>query len=395
MKSEHFVDNYDKSYVIEYKYIPFFTARKRFAMGYKISFTRNTDSGYNQIDFNNLPFGKYFADHMFVADYADGQWQDFRIVPFGDMSMHPALSALHYGQSIFEGMKAELDDQGNPIMFRPTKNVHRFNQSAVRMGMPEVPEELFMMALEKLLTIDRKFIPTAPDSSLYIRPFMFATDKYVGIRCAETYRFCIFSCPVGAYYNRPVQVYVHDKYVRAFPGGVGFAKAAGNYGGVMMPTREIQKQGYDQILWLDGIHHKYLQEIGTMNIFVVIDGVVITPGLDQGTILEGVTRDSLIKLAEDEGYQVQKRDITIDEVITAHKENKLEDMFGAGTAAVVSQIGSFHYQGVNYEIPPVELREVSNKLKKRFVQIKSGKAEDLFGWVHTVPVDLYEKELAL
>lgn len=358
-------------------------------MGYKISVERSKTSHIGEVDFNNLTFGRTFTDHIFIADYYDGEWHDCRIVPFQNFSIHPALSALHYGQSIFEGMKAEKDPEGNPIIFRPLKNHMRFNASAERMAMPSVPEDLFMKALDLMLTIEKDWIPTTPNSSLYIRPYMFATEDFVGIMPAERFRFAIFCSPVGAYYSKPVRVFIHDKYVRAFPGGVGFAKCAGNYGATMMPAREVRKMGYDQILWLDGIHHRYLQEIGTMNIFVVIDGVLITPSLDQGTILEGVTRDSILRLAENEGYTVQERDISIDEVIHAHSEGKLEDMFGTGTAAVLSAIGEFHYKGENYELPPVELREVSNKLKARLTALKSGKAEDIFGWLHTVPVSVY------
>lgn len=361
-------------------------------MSHKITVEKVSESRIGEIDFKNLPFGKFFSDHMFVADYYDGDWHDAKIVPFGDFTLHPATSAIHYGQALFEGMKAELDQDGNPIIFRPLKNWNRLNISAARLAMPTIPEELFMNALDKLLTLDRQWIPTEPLSSLYIRPFMFATEKYVGIRVAEHYRFAIFTCPVGAYYTKPVNVYVSEKYVRAAPGGVGYAKAAGNYGAAMMPTQEAQKMGFDQLLWLDGIHHKYFQEIGTMNIFFVIDGVLVTPGLDQGTILDGVTRDSVIRLAEDEGYIVQERDVSVDEVINAFHEGKLEDMFGCGTAATLSHIGAFHYKGEDYELPNWESREISNKLKKRLMEIKSGKAEDMFGWIHTVPVGVYANQ---
>ncbi|HWB62938.1 MAG TPA: branched-chain amino acid aminotransferase [Chitinophagales bacterium] len=358
-------------------------------MGYKITIEKARKSRVSEVDFNNLPFGKHFSDHMFIAEYEDGEWKNARIVPFGPFEIHPALSSLHYGQSIFEGMKAEKDADGNPIIFRPLKNLNRFNISADRMAMPEVPEDLFMQAVEKLVVLDRQWIPDTPNSSLYIRPYMFAAEEYMGIKPAERFKFMIFTGPVGAYYSKPVKVFIHDKYVRAFPGGVGYAKCAGNYGAVMMPTREIRKMGYDQILWLDGIHHRYLQEIGTMNIFVVIDGVLITPSLDQGTILDGITRDSILRLAENEGYVIQERDIAIDELINAYHEGKLEDMFGSGTAAVLSHIGEFHYKGETYELPSEEEREISNKLKARLTSIKSGKAEDIFEWLHTVPVDVY------
>ncbi len=361
-------------------------------MGYKITVERTKSSGLSQIDFNNLPFGRHFSDHMFIADYYDGDWHDCRIVPFGNLTMHPALSALHYGQAIFEGIKAERDPEGNPIIFRPGKNVNRFNISAERMAMPGVPEDLFMNAIDKLISLDANWIPNTPHSSLYIRPYMYATEEFVGIKPAEHFRFCIFTSPVGAYYTRPVKVFIHDKYVRAFPGGVGFAKCAGNYGAAMMPAREIQRMGYDQILWLDGIYHRYLQEIGTMNIFAIIDGVIITPSLDQGTILDGITRDSMIQLAESEGYTVQERDISIDEIVTAFHEERLEDMFGTGTAAVISQVGEFHYKGENYELPAIETRDISNKLKERLIAIKSGKAEDVYSWLHTVPVSVYANQ---
>lgn len=345
------------------------------------------NSRVGEVDFENLVFGRQFADHMFVADYSEGEWGDFRIVPFADFSLHPATSALHYGQALFEGLKAELDADNNPIIFRPEKNWERMNISAERMAMPSISKELFMTALNKLIEIDRSWIPSAKDSSLYIRPFMFATEKYVGIRVAENYRFCIFTSPVGAYYNRPVKVFLSEKYVRAAPGGVGFAKAAGNYGAAMMPLREVQKMGYDQLLWLDGVHHKYIQEIGTMNIFFVIDGVIVTPDLEQGTILAGITRDSLIKLAREEGYKVEERPVSVDEILEAHNKGLLTDMFGAGTAAVLSHIGTFHFRGKDYELPAAVERNISNTLKEQLIGIKSGKIADKFGWLHTIKLN--------
>lgn len=357
-------------------------------MGYNMTIEKSKTSGIDKVDFSNLVFGRTFTDHLFIADYRDGDWHDCRIVPFQNFSIHPALSSLHYGQAIFEGMKAEKDEEGNPIIFRPLKNLERFNKSAERMAMPSVPEELFMNAVDTLLKLDKDWIPSLPDSSLYIRPFMIATEEFVGIKPAEHFRFAIFCSPVGAYYNRPVKVYIHDKYVRAFPGGVGFAKCAGNYGATMMPVKEIHKLGYDQILWLDGIEHKYLQEIGTMNIFVVIDGVLHTPKLDSGTILDGITRDSIIQLAKEEGYEVQIRDITIEEVVQAHEKGTLQDMFGTGTAAVLSHIGEFYYKGKIYTLPSLDQREISNNLMAKLKAIKSGKTEDIHGWLHTVHVSV-------
>ncbi len=346
-------------------------------------------SRINELDLNNIQFGKQYADHMLVAHYENGEWQQAEIVPFSNLSLSPATTFMHYGQAIFEGVKAYKDQQGNPVIFRPHDNWKRMNRSAERMAMPDVPEELFVGGMRQLVELDKNWIPTADGTSLYIRPFMIATDEFIGVKPAEKFTFLIITSPAGPYYAKPVSIYVQDKYVRAFPGGVGYAKCAGNYGAVMMPTREVQKMGYDQILWLDGIHHKYLQEIGTMNVFAIIDGVIITPSLDQGTILDGVTRDSIIRLAENEGYVVQERDISIDEVITAFHEGKLEDMFGCGTAAVLSHIAQFHYKGENYELPAIEEREISNKLKARLTALKSGKAEDIFQWLHHVPVKVY------
>ncbi|MCS6819622.1 MAG: branched-chain amino acid aminotransferase [Chitinophagales bacterium] len=359
-------------------------------MSHHIEIIKTPKSRISEVDFKNLPFGRHFSDHIFISDYYDGEWRDCRIVPFEDFSLHPATSALHYGQALFEGLKAEYDVEGNPVVFRPNKNIKRLNISAQRMAMPIFPEDLFFRALDLLLSIDLAWIPKEPNSSLYIRPYMFATEKYVGIKVAEHYRFAMFTCPVGAYYSRPVKVYIHDYYVRAFPGGTGFAKAAGNYGACMMPMREVQKMGYDQILWLDGIHHKYLQEIGTMNIFVIIDGVIITPSLEMGTILDGVTRDSIIRIAEDEGFIVQERDISVDEVINAYHEGKLEDMFGTGTAATIAPIQLFHYKGEDYVLPPLEKRTISERLKERYFAIRSGRAEDIYGWLHTIPVELQQ-----
>lgn len=349
-----------------------------------IQITKVGESRIGEVDFKNLVFGRSFSDHMFVADFYDGEWHDARIEPFGDFSLHPATSAIHYGQAIFEGLKAEKNEAGNPIIFRPESNWERLNRSAERMAIPTVTKEFFMSALDTLVKIDNQWIPREEFSSLYIRPFMFATEKFAGIRVADHYRFCIFTCPVGKYYSKPVNVYVSEKYTRAAPGGVGFAKAAGNYGATMMPAWEIQQKGYDQILWLDGLEHKYIQEIGTMNILFVIDGKIVTPNLDAGTILAGITRDSLLKIAKKEGYTVVERPVTIEEVIAAHQNGTLTEMFGAGTAATVSQIGNFCYKGVDYAMPDVATFVISNKLKEKLSAIKSGKAQDEFGWLHEI-----------
>lgn len=353
-------------------------------MKYPISVQLSETSRLSEVNFDDLVFGRVMSDHMFVADYIDGEWTDCRIIPYGPMPMSPATMALHYGQAIFEGMKTNKHvETGEPLLFRPEMHVDRINRSAVRMAMPEIPGEIFIEALHKLIHIDRAFIPQSEGAALYIRPVMYATDAYLGVRASDTYRFVIMTCPVGPYYPKPVKIKVAEKYVRAFPGGVGFAKAAGNYGATLKPALDAKKEGFDQILWLDGREFKYLQECGTMNIVCVIDGVVVTPPTTD-TILAGITRDSIIHLLKDLGIKVEERAITIAEVIEAHKSGKLEEMFGAGTAAVVSHISDISYNGQNYELPPVEGRKIGPMIKERLESYKKGTFEDKFDWLFPV-----------
>jgi branched-chain amino acid aminotransferase len=330
-----------------------------------------------------VQFGKVFADHMFVAEYTDGKWQNLSIQPYGDISLSPALSALHYGQSIFEGMKAYKNLDGEALLFRPLDNIKRLNFSAARMCMPEIPENIFMEGLKKLVDIDRDWIPTKDGSSLYIRPFMFATDDFVGVRPSNNFLFIIFSCPVNAYYTQPLKVIAEDRYVRAVKGGVGETKCAGNYGLSMLPTREAQEKGYHQIIWLDGIERKYVEETGTTNVFFVIGDKLITPALN-GSILAGVTRDSIIQLAKSWGKTVEERPISIDEVIEAQKKGQLLEAFGSGTAATIAQVVTINYKGVDYNLPPVEERKVAPALLKQLEEIRTGKVPDTFGWMHKV-----------
>ncbi len=353
-------------------------------MKYPISVQLSEQSRISEVDFDNLIFGRVMSDHMFVADYVDGDWTDCRIIPYGPMAMSPATMALHYGQAIFEGMKTNKHlETGEPLLFRPEMHVKRINRSAVRMAMPEIPGEIFIEALHKLIDIDQAFIPQSEGSALYIRPVMFATDAYLGVRASDTYRFMIMTCPVGPYYPKPVKIKVAEKYVRAFPGGVGFAKAAGNYGATLKPALDAKAEGFDQILWLDGKEFKYLQECGTMNIVCVIDGMVITPPTTD-TILAGITRDSILHLLRDMGIPVEERAITIDEVIEAHKTGHLDEMFGAGTAAVVSHVSDISYLGQNYELPPVADRKIGPMIKKHLEDYKKGAFEDKFNWLFPV-----------
>lgn len=345
-----------------------------------ITVNKTENSRINQLDPNNIQFGKLYSDHMLVAHYEHGAWQTAEIVPFGNISLNPATTFIHYGQSIFEGVKAYKDPNGDPIIFRHRDNFKRFNRSAKRMAMPAVPEELFVEGLQQLVDLDRDWIPDADGASLYIRPFMFATDEFIGVKPAEKFTFMIITSPAGLYYSKPVSIYVHDKYVRAFPGGIGFTKAAGNYGATMFPVSEIREKGYDQILWMDGLEHKYVQEIGTMNVFFVIGDKVITPNLSE-TILEGITRDSIITLLSERGITVEERPLSIDEILDAHKAGTLREAFGAGTAASISQIGDITYKETRMELPDVAEMEISNWLKKELSDIRYGRKEDTHGWL--------------
>lgn len=341
-------------------------------------------SHIHDVDFENLVFGKVFTDHMFEADYIDGKWQNACIRPLAKIELHPATSALHYGQAIFEGMKAFKNQEGKAQIFRPEMNWKRLNESCVRMAIPEVPEKLFMDALFNLVRIEQDWIPNTDDGSLYIRPFIFATDDYVGIKPSDTFKFIIFCCPVSKYYQKPVRVYMQEEYVRAFPGGTGAVKAAGNYAATMLPLKAIREKGYDQMLWIDGVTHNRLQEIGTMNVFVQIDDTVITIPTEEGTILKGVTRDSCIDLLKEAGYKVEIRDVTIQELLDAHKTGRLHDAFGTGTAATIAPIGVIGYKDVAYELPPVEGRTVSNWLKHEMWAIRKGVVADRMHWMKAV-----------
>ena len=346
---------------------------------HELKITPVTRSRVKEVDFTRLGFGKIFSDHMLVADFADGQWQQPQIVPFQPISISPSNATLHYGQAIFEGLKAYRTQQGEVVIFRPYDNFKRFNLSADRLDMPAVPEEIFIDGMKKLVDLDRAWVPQQPDSSLYIRPFMIAMDEYIGVRSSLRYRFMIITSPAGAYYNKPVKLYVQDKYVRAFPGGTGYAKTAGNYAASLKPTREVQEMGYDQILWTDGIHHRYLQECGTMNVFVIIGDTAITPDLTEGTILAGVTRSSVITLLHDEGIQVEERPISIDEVVRAHQEGQLKEIFGTGTAASISYVSELTYRD-HHIVFDIAQWKIAPAILQKLNDIKVGKLPDRYGW---------------
>ena len=346
-----------------------------------IKIDKKIQSEVHNYDLSNIPFGQVFSDHMLYVEYNDGEWKQPTIMPYQELSLSPAISGLHYGQSIFEGLKAYKTPDNKPVVFRPHDNFKRMNMSARRMSMPEIPEEVFMDGMKKLIDIDQAWIPQSEGSALYIRPIMFACDKYVGIKPSDNYIFLIFTCPVGPYYPKPLKVKIEQKYVRAFKGGVGYAKVAGNYGAALHPTEIAQKDGYDQLIWTDGVNFREIQESGTMNIFFVIDGKTVTPPANDGTILEGITRNSIIELLKHHNYPVEERKITVDEVLQAWKDKKLEEVFGSGTAATIAHISHIGHDDKQMELPDIDKREVSNFVFNRLENIKTGKEESPFDWL--------------
>jgi branched-chain amino acid aminotransferase len=348
-----------------------------------IKITKSPTSRIAEVDFNDLPFGRNFSDHMFVAEYYDGAWHNPRIEPFHNLSLHPATMALHYGQAIFEGMKASKTHDGTPMLFRPERHAHRLNQSAERLCMPDFPVDLFVDGLTKLVQLDQAWIPEEEGSALYIRPTMIATDEFIGVKPSQSYKFFMFTGPVGPYYPKPVRLWAETKYIRAAMGGTGAAKAAGNYAGALYPAKLAQDRGFDQLLWLDAKEFKYIQESGTMNVFFVINGKVVTPPLS-GTILDGVTRDSIIEILRSEGNIVEEYPITIDEVVEAHKNGTLQEAFGAGTAAVVSHVADIGYKDLVMTLPPISERKIATHVKAVIDGLRAGTVADKWGW--TVPV---------
>ncbi|QJX45796.1 branched-chain amino acid aminotransferase [Hymenobacter taeanensis] len=341
---------------------------------------RTTASRLSQVDFDHLDFGKTFSDHMLVVDYHNGEWQEPQIVPFGDMTVSPANSALHYGQAIFEGMKAYKNEQGEVYLFRPYDNLHRLNASAERMCMPAVPEEIFMQGLTQLLRLDSEWIPSFTGSSLYIRPFMFATDGLLGVRPSDSYRFMIITSPVGLYYNKPLRVRFEEKYVRSAEGGAGFAKNAGNYGAAMYPTKLAQQDGYNQLIWTDASEHRYVEESGTMNAVFVIDGRIITPALSS-SILDGITRRSVLQLARDWDIPVEERKVSAIEILAAQADGTLQEAFGVGTAATIAPIAVIGYQGEDHNLPERPADAFSNRVSAALADIRSGNAPDPHNWM--------------
>ncbi len=344
-----------------------------------IKVTKSDHTRLNVTDFSQLPFGKVFTDHMFTADFEDGEWKNFQILPYGPISMSPAISALHYGQAIFEGLKAYRQPNGRISVFRANKNFERFNKSALRMSMPAIPENIFMQGLAALIEIDEKWVPAQEDYSLYIRPVMFATDPYLGVKASDTYKFALLTTPTGPYYNKALKVKIETEYTRADEGGVGYAKTAGNYARSLYPFEEAKKEGYDQLIWTDAVTHEFIEEAGTANLLFVINGKLVTPSV-RSTVLDGVTRDTIIQLAKHAGVEVEERRVSVKEVIEGIENGSLTEAFAAGTAATVTHIGEIGYQGKIYQLTDSATRHVSNGIAKKLNDIRYGLEADTFGW---------------
>lgn len=330
-----------------------------------------------------IPFGKYFSDHMFLLDYDEGKgWHDPRVVPFADFQLSPAAVVLHYAQEIFEGMKAYRSPKGEVLLFRPTENAKRLMSSAERICIPPVPEEIFMEGLKSLIELDKDWVPSAPDTSLYIRPFIIATSGQLGVHASHSYLFAIITSPVGSYYPEglaPIRIMIENSDVRAVRGGTGYVKCGGNYGASIRAGKRAEEQGFSQVLWLDGVTRRNIEEVGSMNVMFKINGRIVTPALT-GSVLPGITRKSCIELINSWGFEVDEREITVDELIKAAEDGTLEEAWGTGTAAVISPIGEVSFDGISHKIGGGKIGSLTQKLYDTITDIQWGKTEDKFSW---------------
>ena len=340
---------------------------------------KTAQSQLHEVNWSNFQFGQHTSDHMFECFYQDGDWQQPHIKPFQNLSLSPLTLALHYGQSIFEGMKAFRMNDGSINIFRLDKHYERFARSLERMCMPVVPYELFDAALRQLVALDHLWVPNKKDSALYIRPFVFASEARMGVKVSEEYRFIVVTGPVPILYQKPIKVKVESNYIRAAKGGTGFAKCAGNYGGAFFPTQKAREEGFEQVIWTDAVNHEYIEESGMMNVMFVIDGKLVTPPLSD-SILDGITRDSLLEIAAAEGIETEERKVSVQEILQALKNGSLTEAFGAGTAAVVAPIGTIGIDGELYELPVYFEHNILFRLKDKLEAIRSGKETDVFGW---------------
>jgi branched-chain amino acid aminotransferase len=344
-----------------------------------ISIHRAKHSKLLEVDYNNLEFGSYISDHMLICDYANGEWQNPKVVPFANLSLSPATLALHYGQTVFEGMKAFRFDDGRLNIFRIDKHYDRLLQSLNRMCMAVVPKEIFVDGLQQLVELDKDWVPSNEKGALYLRPFMYASEAKFGVKISDEYRFVIFTGPVSDYYSKPIRVKVERKFTRAVAGGTGYAKCGGNYGGAYYPTKLAREEGFDQVLWTDGREHEFIEESGTMNVMFVVDQKLVTPPLSD-SILDGITRDSLLQIANSLEIEIEERPVSVDELKLAFAENSITEAFGAGTAAVIAPINVINIDGVSYHLPQYNHESTMFKLKRKLQDIRLGKIPDDYGW---------------
>jgi len=352
----------------------------------KMEIVKTRRSRIDQVDFENLGFGEVFSDHMLSIEYKDREWASPQIIPYGLMDVFPAMCSLHYGQIVFEGLKAFRTRMGAINIFRPQKYHERMNRSCQRLCIPEVSYDLFIDGLKELVTLDKEWVPKKRGYSLYIRPFIFATDSFLGVKISETYRFLIITSPVGAYYKEginPVKLITPGEYIRAAKGGLGAAKTPANYAATLLPAEEAKKKGFTQVLWLDGVERKFVEEVGTMNLFFLIDDELITPPLE-GTILPGVTRDSVIQLGRDWKMTVVERKISIDEIFKTSKEGRLKEVFGTGTAAVISPVGEIYHDDIHIVVNNNRIGPIAQKLYDEITGLQYGEKPDRFGWCYFI-----------
>jgi len=348
-----------------------------------IRIERVPHSRIEDVDFANVPFSSVFSDHMFTAEFRDGHWGEGLIQPYGPISVSPSISALHYGISVFEGMKAYRSSNGRPLLFRPKENARRLKRSAARLAMPTVPESMFLDAVRELVRLDQAWIPPADLGAMYIRPILFSIDPSLRVKPADSCRFMVLTFPFGEYFAAPLDMLVSERYVRAFPGGTGETKPAGNYGATLLADQEAHEAGFDAVLWLDAQERSYVEESGVMNVFFVLRNQVVTPSLS-GTILPGITRNSVITLLRDMGYRVEENRISIEEVFECHGRGDLLECFGTGTAATVSHVRCIRYRDRTLELPSVEQRKVGPRVREKLLAVMAGQESDPRGWVEEV-----------
>jgi len=348
-----------------------------------IRIDRVASSRLQDVDFATVVFGSVFSDHMFTAEFEDGRWSDGLIRPYGPIPLAPNISALQYGVSVFEGMKAHRSSDGRPLLFRARENARRLQRSAARLAMPPVPESLFLDGLRELVRLDQAWIPPAEMGALYIRPILFSVDPSIRVKPAERYQFIIFSTPFGAYFSAPIDVLVSERYVRAFPGGTGDTKPAGNYAAALLADQEAREAGFNSVMWLDAQERRFVEECGVMNVFFVLGEDVVTPPLS-GTILPGITRDSVITLLRDLGHRVKEDRISMDDLLKSYELGELRECFGTGTAATVSQVRRIRYRDRTLELPPIERRKAGTAVREKLLAVMTGREPDTHGWVESV-----------